>query len=230
MSINDGRVESSAPSGPARRRLARWLDSDLVGVAATAYTAAVVAISIIVFAFAGPLAGFIVAVAVWIPMLVFAIRGLWRPPPPLDLPGPDRASGHRVLVVANRGLEHPALCREICRRGERAATDVLIIAPVAAGSRLRELSGDVDRELDLARRRIDAAVNTLRDAGLNASGRTDLGQPMDSLLDGLREFPANEVVMLPDREEGWESAGALAARVRVEAGLPVTEVDVARDR
>jgi nucleotide-binding universal stress UspA family protein len=227
MSSDDDRGGANAPGGRAKRRLARWLDSDLVGVAATVYTAAVVAISIVVFSFAGPLAGFVVAVAVWIPMLVFAIRGLWRPAPALDLPESAQRAGHRVLVVANHGLEDPALCQEVCRRGERAATEAFILAPVTAGSRFQSLSDDVDRELEAAERRIDAAVKSLGAAGVSASGRADVGEPMDSLLDGLREFPANEVVMLPRRERGWESAGATAERVRAEAGIPVTEIDAA---
>jgi hypothetical protein len=59
---------------------------------------------------------------------------------------------------------------------------------------------------------------------VQASGRADIAGPIDSLLDGLREFPPNEVVMLSGDETGWESAGGLAQRVRAEVGLPVTEV------
>ena len=111
-----------------------------------------------------------------------------------------------MLVVANQGLEDPALCREVCRREERTATEVMIVAPVVASSRLRALSDDVDRELELARQRVDAALQTLSAAGVQASGRADIAEPMDSLLDGLREFPPNEVVMLSGGEARWESA------------------------
>ena len=71
---------------------------------------------------------------------------------------------------------------------------------------------------------MDAALQTLSAAGVQASGRADVAEPMDALLDGLREFPSNEVVMLPGGEARWDSAGALAERVRAEVGLPVTEV------
>ena len=222
MTDLDGRPESKAGAG--KRRVARWLDSDLVGVAATVYTAAVVAISLVVFWIAGPLAGFIVAVAVWIPMVVFAIRGFARPPQPLDVVRAGEGSRHRVLVVANRGLDDPALCREVCRRGEHAVIDAMIIAPVVAASRLDDLGDDVDRELDLARGRVDAALRTLSGAGIQARGRVDVAEPMEALLDGMREFPPNEVVMLPGGEPRWEAAEALAGRVRAEVGVPVTEV------
>ena len=45
---------------------------------------------------------------------------------------------------------------------------------------------------------------------------------MQALLDGLRQFPANEVVMIPASERGWGDAEDFAARVRDEAGVPVT--------
>ncbi len=222
--MNGDRAETRSRIAVRRRRVNRWLESDLIGIAATAYTFAVLAISLAVFRFAGPLAGLGVAVAVWIPMVVFAIRERGKPPAPLDVGGRGEGPRHRVLVVANQGLEDPALSREVCRRGEHATTEVLIVAPVVASSRLGALSDDVDRALREARARVQTAVAILGAAGVRASGRADIAEPMGSLLDGLREFPPNEVVILPGRETGWESAGALAERVREEIGLPVTEV------
>lgn len=211
-------------SGSFKARVDSWLDSDLVGIPATLYTFAVLAVSLAVFRFGGPIAGIVVAVALWIPMVLFAIRGVGKPPEPLGMTARDEGPRHRVLVIANQGLEDPALCAEVCRRSERTATEALILAPVVASSRLGRLAGDVDREVDVARRRLDAALQSLRREGVKASGRADIADPMDALLDGLREFPPNEVVILPGRETNWEPAGALAQRIRAEAGLPVTEV------
>jgi hypothetical protein len=204
--------------------MAGWLDSDLVGIPATLYTFGVLAISLAVFRFGGPIAGLVVAVALWIPMFLFAIREVGQLPAALDFTGQIEGPRHRVLVVANQGLEDPALCREVCRRGEHIATEVMVVAPVVASSRLRGLTDDVDRELDIARQRVDGALHTLSAAGVQASGRAEVSEPMDSVLDGLREFPPNEVVIMPGRETTWEPAGALAKRLRAEAGLPVTEV------
>jgi hypothetical protein len=207
-----------------RGRVDRWLNSDLVGIPATLYTFGVLVISFLVFRYAAPIAGIIVAVGLWIPMVVFAIRGRGYPPIPLDIA--DQAGGprHRVLVIANQGLEDPALYEEVCRRRDRTDTEAMIFAPVVASSRLRGLSNDMDREFALAEQRVNAALRALIEAGVPAEGRADIAEPMESLLDGLREFPPNEVLMLPGREAGWDAAGALAERVRAEAGLPVTEV------
>lgn len=225
---SDSASHSDRPAGNVkglRARVDRWLDSDLIGIPATAYTFFVLAASFLVFRIGGGVAGMIVGVALWIPMVVFAVRGTGRRPLRLDLARPVPGPLHRVLIVANRGLDDPALCAEVCRRSDRTVTEAMIVAPVTAASRLAELSDDVDAEQRAAEGRLQRALATLRSEGVQASGRTDISQPMESLLDGLREFPANEILMVPDREADWSSAAELAERARTEVGLPVTTLD-----
>lgn len=224
------RARQHAETGPDRTsglkaRINRWLDSDLVGIAATAYTFVVLVLAFVVFRVGGGIAGMTVIVAAWIPMVLFAIRGLGRPPARLRVNVPAEGPVHRILVIANQGLEDPALCDEVCRRADRTATEAMILAPVVASSRLAELSDDVDREMQVAERRLDSAVRKLRAEGVRAHGRADVAHPMDSLMDGLREFPPNEIVMLTDHETNWESAAELGDRVRAQTGLPVTEIE-----
>jgi len=199
-------------------RFNRWLDSDLVGVIATAYTFGVLAVSLAVFRFGGPIAGIVVAIALWVPMVVFAIRGAGQPPAPLEVSPPPAGGRHRVLVIANHGPE-------VCRRADRADTEAMVLAPVFASSRLGGVSDDVgEDELKQAEQRVYTAVATLNRSGVKASGHVAVAEPMQSVLDGLREFPPNEVVLLPGRETGWQGTDTLAERVREEAGLPVTTV------
>ena len=212
------------PSGRPRTRVDRWLDSDLVGIPATLYTFAVLVAAFLAFRIAGGVAGMIVAVALWIPMFLFAIQGRGKPSGSLGVAPAGEGPRHRVLVIANQGLEDPRLCAEVCRRSERAATEAMILAPVIASSRLGELADAVDRELDAAQQRLDAAIQDLRGRGVKASGRADIADPLESLRDGLREFPPNEILMLPGRETRWNAAVDLAEQVRAEVGLPVTAV------
>lgn len=207
--------------GPREKR---WIDSDLVGIPATLYGFGVLLVSLALFRYASPIAGVVIAVGLWIPMLVFAIRERGFPAAPLDINQGTDGSLHRVLVIGNQGLEDPAICDEICHHRGRGGTEAMIFAPVVASSRLHDLANDVDHELDLARRRLDAALRSLHEAGVRAGGHTDIAEPVESLLDGLREFPANEIVMLPGRDGDWDAAAALAERARSEAGLAVTEV------
>jgi hypothetical protein len=137
------------------------------------------------------------------------------------------AAGGRkhLLVIANRGLEDPRLCAEVCNRSTRSETDVTVIAPVVASGWLHSVLGDIDVEQRIAQGRVNAGVRTLLNNGVRAKGHTVVGQPMTSLLDGLREFPASEVVMLNGGEAGWEHASKIAERIRSRFGVTVTEVD-----
>jgi hypothetical protein len=208
-----------------KARVRRWLDSDLVGVAATVYGFLVLVLAFVVFRIGGGVGGMVVIVVSWVPMVLFAIRGWGKPPAPLHIDVPPKGPRHRVLVIANRGLEDEALCDEVCRRTARTATEAMIVAPVAASSPLRELSDDVDREMEVTQRRLSGALDRLHAEGVQADGRVDIAHPMDSLMDGLREYPPNEVVLLPRGEAGWDEAGDLAERIRAETGLPVTAVN-----
>lgn len=220
------RDSEASRSGAWRERVDGWLDSDLVGIPATLYTFGVLAVSLAVFRFGGPIAGIVVAIGLWVPMVVFAIRGWGREPGALRVArGP--ANRHRVLVIANRGLENGRLCEAICRRGERVPAEALVLAPVTAPSALGEFADDVDDELAPAGLRVERAVSLIEERGVRARGRADLADPVQVLLDGLREFPPNEVVLAPGSERGWGDAGALVERVEAEAGLPVTVLDPA---
>jgi hypothetical protein len=221
-------VEPAADDAAERAlgtRVNRWLDSDLVGIAATVYGFLVLVLAFVVFRIGGGVGGMVVIVVSWIPMFLFAIRGWGRPPARLPMEIPPEGPRHRVLVIANQGLEDEALCDEVCRRTARTATEAMIVAPVVASSPLNKLSDDVDREMEVARRRLSGALDRLRAEGVEADGRVDITHPLDSLMDGLREYPANEIVMLPGGESGWEGASDLAERVRAETGLPVTAVN-----
>lgn len=209
-----------------RDRINHWLDSDLVGIPATLYTFGVLAVSLAVFRFGGPIAGIVVAVALWIPMVVFAIRGVGRAPAHLDIEVADEHGRHRVLVVANQGLDDPALYAEVCRRADHAATEAMVLAPVFTHSRFGTLADDVDEEdLRTAERRVATTIRALEGHGVDATGHVSVSEPLQAAIDGLREFPANELVLIPGRETGWEDAEALVGRIRSEVGLPVTLVD-----
>jgi hypothetical protein len=67
-----------------------------------------------------------------------------------------------VLVVADQGLEHPGLFEEVTRRGARAETEVMMIAPVIASSASHALADDIDQESRTAELRLERAIERLR--------------------------------------------------------------------
>ena len=203
-----------------------FLHSDLLGVPITLAFFGIFAVSLAVFYYAGNLGGIVFIVLMGGFVGLFLTLEGRHAPETMEGVTPSAADGwHRVLVIANLGLEHPALCAEVCERGARARTEAMIIAPVVASSPLRRLFDDVDLELGVAQGRVDVALATLNANGIRASGHAAIGDPMQALLEGLREFHAGEVVMLSGGESGWDDASAFAERVRREVGLRVTEVN-----
>ena len=200
-----------------------WLKSDLIGIPVTLLTVVLLALTIAAFWIGGSLAGIVFAIPVFLVVYYFAFRRQ-----PSDLAGIRRRSEeerHRVLVIADQGLEHPELLSELTRRSERAETEVKIIVPVVASSRSHALADEIDREARTAERRLERAIRQLDEQGIPCRGHVDEeGDPMQALLDGLREFPANEVVLVPGAEVGWPEAELLGERIRREVGVPVSEL------
>jgi hypothetical protein len=200
-----------------------WLQSDLIGIPVTLLAVALFALTVAAFWVAGPLAGIVFSIPVLLLVYCFAFRR-----EPTDLAGVRKApDGHRhnVLVIADQGLEHPGLIQEVTRRGELAETEVRIVAPVVAATPAHALADEIDREAEVAEVRLENAIKRLHERGISATGHIDdEGDPWQALLDGLREFPTNEVVMIPGAESGWPEAEQLGERIRREVGVPVTEL------
>jgi hypothetical protein len=136
---------------------------------------------------------------------------------------------HRVLVVANQTVGGRALLEEIKRRvaGE-ATSEILVVAPPLASSAAEHWSSDVDEGIADARKRLEASVETMRQAGLQVHGHVgDHHDPNQAAEDALREFAADEVIIsthTPERSRWLESG--VVEKARKELPQPVTHVVV----
>ncbi len=136
---------------------------------------------------------------------------------------------HRILVVANQTVGGQALLDEIKRRvaGE-ARSEILVVAPPLASSAAEHWSSDVDEGIADARRRLEASVATMRQAGLTVNGHVgDHHDPNQAAEDALSEFPADEVIIsthTPERSRWLESG--VVEKARSELPQPVTHVVV----
>jgi len=208
-----------------RDRFQQWMQSDLIGVFATIALAALAGLAFLAFIVAGPLAGIVVGVAV-VALGLYLVSASRRGPADIaDITAPSAESAQRILVIANQGLANDALAGELALRAERGPLEVRLIAPVVAHSAARRISDDLDAEATLARGRVDTVLHRLSAKGINASGHVDdEAPPLDCLLDGLREFPADEVLMVPGDELDWSDSESLADRIRAETEVRVTEL------
>jgi hypothetical protein len=215
---------------PRKRWIDAWLHSDLIGFPVTLAAVAIAAISFGLFVVIGGAGGLFVGKLLFIfglgglVGLILLLEGRRGETTEAFATATASDDGERVLVVANEGLESAALCKEVCARGNKGGAETLIVAPVVASSALRALADDVDGELHRAQNRVDVAIEVLRRAGVHATGHVDIGDPMRCMIDGLREFPATQVLMIEGGEHGWKGADRFAERVRTEMSLPVQEI------
>ena len=168
-------------------------------------------------------AGIVLAVLL---LVVYARR---NPHPVAGKPAPATAGtptadeAYRVLVIADESCVDPQFAGQVAAHAEGRAVDVLVIAP-AIGSRLARWTGDESAHAD-ARKHLDDTVAALARAGISARGETGADDPLQAADDGLREFPAHEIVFVtkPGTGTDWVEKGVVeTAKKRYD--VPVTHV------
>jgi hypothetical protein len=135
---------------------------------------------------------------------------------------------YRLLVVANETVGGRALLDEIEQRCSGRRSEILVVVPVLAPSRLAHLAHDVDGAIGEAQARLDHSLRTMASAGLRAGGYVgDHHDPNTAIEDALREFAADEVIVSthPPKRSRWLEAGVVE-RARRDIPLPVTHVVV----
>jgi hypothetical protein len=140
---------------------------------------------------------------------------------------------HRIVILANDVIGDESLVREIVRHIEGRQAEALIVAPARVESPLDLAAGDVDDEIEEARRRLDASIAALEQHGIRASGTVGDADPNLALEDALRLFPADEVIMVvhPRERRTWlEHDVVEQARRAVKTPITVIEVDADADR
>ena len=94
-------------------------------------------------------------------------------------------------------------------------------------SRVARLTGDEEAYAH-ARESADATVRALTDLGYEARGHVELSDPLQATDEGLREFPADEIVFVlggGDKTQWLEQGIVDLARGRYP--VPVSELDTA---
>jgi hypothetical protein len=137
---------------------------------------------------------------------------------------PVRDGVHRALLVIDDACSTPEL--EQLARAPGDGHAVFVVAP-AVSSRLARITGD-EAAYQRAKDRLETTVQRLAELGLEASGHVGSHDPLQAADEGLREFPADEVVFAlhPGEETDWLEQGVVeAARARYR--VPVRELSAA---
>jgi hypothetical protein len=173
------------------------------------------------FAVAGPGLGFAVGALVAVAILVVAAR---QQPRGAIVSSPAEDTRRHLLVVVSRPVEDAVAVRAIAdravARGDEAAADVLVLAPVRIGF-LDRWASDLEPARRAAQRNLVISVASLAKVGVSAEARVGDEDLVQAVEDQLRSFPATEVV-LATGEAGVDPAGEAAAgelESRLQAGF-----------
>lgn len=156
-------------------------------------------------------------------------RGPDREPPVAEAPAPSPPGEYRVLVVANETVGAPELLRELRERSAGKTARILVVAPVPAAA-LAQWTGDAGEARDVAQRRLDDSLASMRAAGLEASGELGEIDPVQAVEDAVRTFAPDELIFSthpPGRMAPFEEG--LPERLRERFALPLTHVVVDLD-
>jgi len=135
------------------------------------------------------------------------------------------AAERRVLVVANDTLSEEALLSEVQRLASAPRTHVLLLAPalISPGNRL---TGAIDRPLDQARVRLEAALDRIGQ-GPDVAGEVSEADPLEAIEDTFATFAADEVIVSTRREQALSGLEPqLAGLVRERFAVPVRHLVV----
>jgi hypothetical protein len=147
-------------------------------------------------------------------LILFAVRA--RPDASLEV-ARSADTGHRVLVVAT--AEPTARAAEQVAELVGSAEDVRLVVPVPSHRLDRWLSAE-DKARHEAEARLARAAGALVAAGLPVSGSVGDPDPAQALEDELRDFAADEVVLLISN--GKDPLAKVEARL----GIPLRRVGV----
>jgi hypothetical protein len=187
-------------------------------------TIGVVAAIAIAAHFGGPYAALGVFVALALVAFAWA-AGRREPDAVRDIhvhPGAD--GERRILVVANETVGGARLFDEIRTRSDGYREQVLVLSP-ALNSALRFWVSDEDGARAQARVRLDASLERLSAAGIDARGEIGDADPLQAIEDALRTFGADEIIISthPPERSSWLERGVVA-KAQERFPVPVTHV------
>ena len=140
-------------------------------------------------------------------------------------------NGKRALVVANEKVSGKELRDSLRNHLDNGVSEVFVVAPALAGSGLKHVMGDVDEAIEPARERLEATIQELREAGIEARGEVGDSDPIQAIKDEIVKFEPEQVLLVAHRdEEGAFAEKGLLEHAERDIEIPVLELVVNHDR
>ena len=135
----------------------------------------------------------------------------------------------KVLLVADEEFRGNEFMDELRSHieGRSAQVSVFVIAPALASSGLEHELASFDGPIKEANERLETVIAELEGVGIDAVGQVGDGDPVVAIGDGLREFDADEIIVIGHREEDQTYGEKdLWKRIEHEFHQPIVELVV----
>lgn len=108
----------------------------------------------------------------------------------------------KVLLVADEEIRGTDFMAELKRHvnGRSAEVEVFVTVPALADSAIDHEMANFDGPIKKAGERLDNVLAELKSVGIEAVGQVGDGDPVVAIGDGLREFDADEIIVVAHRE------------------------------
>ena len=204
--------------------------TELMAIPVVAFVVLVLGVIFLIGSVAGAWAWVLIGAGVLGLLVFFAVRYSHRNPhAAVSAPAPEPLAPKpaddtfRVLVIADESCVDPGFPAQIAAHANGRTIEALVIAP-AIGSWLGRWTNDESAHAD-ARKHLDETVTALGRAGITAMGETGADDPIQATDDGLREFAANEIVIVtkPGTSTDWVEEGVIETATK-RYSIPVTHI------
>lgn len=140
------------------------------------------------------------------------------------------APPRRVLAVVTDALGGPQPIEEIRRAESGAGTEVRVVVPAVEATSFRHTLGDIDEPRHEAEERLAAALDSLAESGIAASGEVGDPDPVQAAQDALLKAPADEILIFEHEsaQARWFEEG-LFERARASLEPPLRMIAVHSD-
>lgn len=132
------------------------------------------------------------------------------------------------LVVANQTLGGRQLLEELRRRAAQGPCRLHVVVP--ANVRGEGWTHTESEAHELARKRLEEAIERFRELGVEVEGHVGDERPLDAMRDALRRHPCDEIILstLPRGASRWLRMD-LVARADRTFPIPVTHIEATED-
>jgi uncharacterized protein (DUF302 family) len=138
----------------------------------------------------------------------------------------------RVIAILTDNLHGSEPVEQILANTDREGVELRVVVPATEANALRHTLGDIDEPKHQAGERLERALKTLRDEGIEVSGEVGDPDPVQAAQDALLKAPADEVLIFEhcDEQSKWYEEGLLEkAQEGIEPPLRVVVVETGDD-